>query len=113
MTPGSSLRSRRTVLCCTCAFSSNLLQMTHDLSSPWARRIKVFLCVALDLRLTVLAAFNLMRARERLLLSPHGPSMLVWTERKQACSWTAGRPPQQKFQRTAARGPGSECKNFE
>ena len=46
-------------LCRARAFSSNLLQVTLDLFSPWARCVQIFLRVALDLRLAVLAAFDL------------------------------------------------------
>src|ERR1035438_6209456 len=46
-------------LCRTRAFSPNLLQMILDLFSSWTGRIEVFLRVALDLGLTVLAAFDL------------------------------------------------------
>ncbi len=45
-------------LCRARAFSSNLLQVILDLFSPWAGGIQVFLCVALDLQLSMLAAFD-------------------------------------------------------
>src|SRR6202171_2870491 len=40
------------------AFSSNLLQVSLDLFSSWTRCIEIFLRVALDFRLSVLAAFD-------------------------------------------------------
>src|SRR5208337_856167 len=48
---GGDLRGAR-------AFSSNLLQVFLDLFSPWTRCIEIFLRVALDFRLSVLAAFD-------------------------------------------------------
>ena len=42
-----------------CAFSSNFLQVSLDLFSPWTGRIQIFLRVAFDLRLSVRAAFDL------------------------------------------------------
>ena len=46
-------------LCRARAFSSNLLQVTLDLFSSWTGCIQIFLRVALDLGLTVFAAFDL------------------------------------------------------
>src|SRR5208282_3868392 len=45
-------------LCRARAFSSNLLQVLLDLFSPWTGCIQVFLRVAFDFRLAVLAAFD-------------------------------------------------------
>jgi hypothetical protein len=45
-------------LCRARAFSSNLLQVSLDLFSPWTGCIEILLRVALNLRLAMLAAFD-------------------------------------------------------
>ena len=49
----------RSNLCRARAFSSNLLQVPLDLFSPWTRCIQIFLRIAFDFRLAMLAAFDL------------------------------------------------------
>jgi len=45
-------------LCGTCTVPANFLQVAGDLFPAWARRVKIFLAVVLNLRLTMFAAFN-------------------------------------------------------
>jgi hypothetical protein len=51
-TMSSDLRS-------ACTISTNFLQVADDLFPTWARRVKILLAVALNLRLTMFAAFKL------------------------------------------------------
>src|SRR5271157_632646 len=67
----------RSNLCRARAFSSILLQVPLDLFSPWTGCIQVFLRVALDLRLAMLAAFDLIAE----LLQTHGKLGTVHTGR--------------------------------
>ena len=50
------------------AISPDLLQVLFDLYPAWTRCIEIFLRVALDLRLTMLAAFDLVTQA----MQPHG-----------------------------------------